>query len=82
MSIVLQGCNAFATAYLDDILVFSSTLEDYLEHLSIIFGKLRQHRLKSKLKKCSFLRMETHYLGFVINDFGWKQLELYLFQLV
>ena len=72
MSIVLQGCNAFATAYLDDILVFSSTLEDHLEHLSIIFGKLRQHRLKLKLKKCSFLKMETHYLGFVINDFGIK----------
>ena len=70
MSIVLQGCNAFVTAYLDDILAFSSTLEDHLEHLSIIFGKLRQH--KSKLKKCSFLKMETHYLGFVINDFGIK----------
>ena len=72
MSIVLQGCNAFATAFLDDILVFSSTLEDHLEHLSIIFGKLRQHRLKLKLKKCSFLKLETHYLGFVINDFGIK----------
>ena len=76
MSIVLQGCNAFATAYLDDILVFSSTLEDHLEHLSIIFGKLRQHRLKLKLKKCSFLKMETHYLGFIINECGIKPDEL------
>ena len=76
MSIVLQGCNVFATANLDDILVFSSTLEDHLEHLSIIFGKLRQHRLKLKLKKCSFLKVETHYLCFVINDFGIKPDEL------
>ena len=72
MSIVLQGFNAFATAYFDDILVFSSTLEDHLEHLSIIFGKLRQHRLKLKLTKYSFLWMETHYLGFVINESGIK----------
>ena len=72
MSVVLQGCNDFATAYLDDIMVFSSTLEDHLEHLSIIFGKLRQHNLKLKLKKCSFLQLETNYLGFVISEKGIK----------
>ena len=49
MSVVLQGCNNFATAYLDDILVFSATLEEHLEHLSLIFDKLRQHKLKLKL---------------------------------
>ena len=72
MSVVLQGCNDFATAYLDDIMVFSSTLEEHLEHLSIIFGKLRQHNLKLKLKKCSFLQLETNYLGFVIGEEGIK----------
>ena len=51
MSAVLQGCNDFATAYLDDIMVFSSTLEEHLEHLSIIL---------LKLKKCSFLQLETN----------------------
>ena len=29
MSVVLQGCNDFATAYLDGIMVFSSTLEEH-----------------------------------------------------
>ena len=72
MSVVLQGCNDFATAYLDDIMVFSSTLEEHLKHLSIIFGKLRQHNLKLKLKKCSFLQLETNYLGFVISEEGIK----------
>ena len=72
MSVVLQGCNDFATAYLDDIMVFSSTLEEHLEHLSIIFGKLRQHNLKLKLKKCYFLQLETNYLGFVISEEGIK----------
>ena len=72
MSVVLQGCYDFATAYLDDIMVFSSTLEEHLEQLSIIFGKLRQHHLKLKLKKCSFLQLETNYLGFVISEEGIK----------
>ena len=62
MSVVLQGCNNFATAYLDDILVYSATLEEHLEHLSIIFDKLRQHKLKLKLKKCGFPKLETNYL--------------------
>ena len=52
--------------------MFSSTLEEHLEHLSIIFGKLRQHNLKLKLKKCSFLQLETNYLGFVISEEGIK----------
>ena len=59
-------------AYLDDIMVFSSTLEEHLEHLSIIFGKLRQHNSKLKLKEYSFLQLETNYLGFAISEEGIK----------
>ena len=69
MAIVLQGL-PFATAYLDDILIFSETLEDHLSHLETVFDRLRQHGLKLKLKKCSFLQLETHYLGFIINVKG------------
>ena len=72
MSVVLQGYDDFATAYLDDILIFSSTLEDHLKHLSLIFERLRLHNLKLKLKKCGFLKLETNYLGFVISDEGIK----------
>ena len=71
-NLALQGCNDFATAYLDDIMVFSSTLDEHLEYLSIIFGRLRQHNLKLNLKKCSFLHLETNYLGFVISEEGIK----------
>ena len=68
MAVVLHDCQGFATAYLDDIMIFSETLEEHIEHLSIIFDKLRLHRLKLKLKKCSFLKRETHYLGFIISE--------------
>lgn len=72
MSVVLQGCEDFSTAYLDDIMIFSPTLEEHLEHICIIFAKLREHNLKLKLKKCSFLQSETNYLGFVISEEGIK----------
>ena len=46
MSVVLLGCVKFAIVYLDDIMVFSETLEEHLQHLNLIFGKLRTHKLK------------------------------------
>ena len=39
MSVVLQGLGDFAIAYLDDILVFSLTLKDHLQHLNTIFDR-------------------------------------------
>ena len=72
MSVVLQGYSNFATAYLDDIMIFSATLEEHLEHLSMVFERLKEHQLKLKLKKSSFLKGETHYLGFVISEDGIK----------
>ena len=72
MPVVLQGLGDFAIAYLDDILVFSPTLEDHLQHLDTIFDRLRKHDLKLKLKKCNFLESETNYLGFIIGKDGIK----------
>ena len=70
MSRVLEGLNHFCQAYLDDILIFSATIEDHISHINQVFDRLRQHRLKLKLKKCSFFKKETKYLGFVILERG------------
>jgi transposase InsO family protein len=70
MNIVLQGCEAFATAYLDDILVFSKNPEEHKEHIRIVFDRLRKHDLKLKLKKCHFFEDETEYLGFKVGKDG------------
>ena len=72
MSVVLNGYRAFAIAYLDDILIFSTSFEEHLIHLNTIFDSRRHHGLKLKLKKCSFLQTETNYLDFVIDENGIK----------
>ena len=72
MNIVLEGLEKFAIAYLDDILIYSSSLEEHFKHIQIVFDRLRKHNLKLKLKKCQFLQRETKYLGFVINEHGVK----------
>ncbi|MCG7874779.1 MAG: pol polyprotein, partial [Candidatus Thiodiazotropha endolucinida] len=72
MTIVLGDCNDFAVPYMDDIIIFSPTLEKHFEHIQTVFNRLRQHNLKLKLKKCTFLQTETNYLGFLISKNGIK----------
>ena len=47
---VLTDCN-FAIKYLDDIIIFSKTKEEHLQHLEEIFEWLRKAGLKLKLQK-------------------------------
>jgi hypothetical protein len=67
MSRVLAGLELFAVAYLDDILIFSESIEDHEKHIQTVFNCLREHGLKLKAKKCSFVQEETKYLGFIID---------------
>ena len=48
---VLMGCSSFAMGYLDDIIIFSKTEEEYLQHLEEIFIRLRKFGLKMKREK-------------------------------
>ena len=70
IDLVLKDLKGFSSAYIDDILIYSPTLESHLEHLKQVFGRLRQHNLKAKLKKCTFVQKETKYLGYVITKDG------------
>ena len=54
--------------FLDDILVYSHTREEHVQLLRTVFGKL--HRFYCKLKKCSFFRTSTTFLGFDVTPGG------------
>ena len=51
---VLKGCN-FAMGYLDDIIIYSRSEKEHLEHLEEIFTRLKAAGLNLKLEKCRFL---------------------------
>ena len=68
---VLEGFD-YCFAYIDDILIYSESLEEHLKPIQAVFYRLRQHSLKLKLKKCNFVQSETNNLGFVISDKGVK----------
>ena len=48
---VLSGLN-FALANSDEILIWSNSVEEHLDPLQQVFDRLREHKLKLKLKKC------------------------------
>lgn len=56
--------------YLDDIIVFSTTVAQHLERLELVFRRLQQEDLKAKLEKCCFFCQEVHYLGHVVSKEG------------
>ena len=56
--------------YLDDVIIFSPTVEEHLERLEAVFSRLKQHNLKLKPSKCEFLKCEVTYLGHVVSEAG------------
>ena len=59
-----------AFGYLDDILVFSPDMESHLEHLRLLFERLRATDLKLKEVKCNFLKRHIQYLGHIVLGEG------------
>ena len=49
----LQG--KVCLVYMDDIIIFSTSLEEHIKHLKLVFEKLREARLKIQLDKSEFL---------------------------
>ena len=62
----------FAMAYLDDIIIYSSTPEEHLEHIKTVFKKLHHAKLSMKLSKCHFFSKEIQYLGHILGIEGIK----------
>jgi hypothetical protein len=62
----------FVVMYIDDILIYSGSLEEYTEHLRKVFQRLRENKLYAKLKKCEFGVTEVDFLGHRITQEGLK----------
>ena len=52
----------FVIVYLDDILIFSKTNEEHLEHIRQVLQRFKEENLLINLKKCSFMQEEIVYL--------------------
>jgi hypothetical protein len=62
--------NRFVIVFIDDILVYSKSLEEHEDHLRIVLQILRDKKLYAKLKKCEFWLNQVVFLGHVVSKDG------------
>ena len=69
-SLFKEELDDFVLVYLDDILVFSSTLEEHIAHIRKALERLRSAKLYARLHKCAFFQRRVEYLGFDVSAEG------------
>jgi hypothetical protein len=57
----------FVVVYFNDILIYSKSLDEHIEHLHVVFGALREARLFANLEKCTFRTDRVAFLGYVVT---------------
>jgi hypothetical protein len=71
MDFVLSGLHPeICLVYLDDIIVFSESLNDHLQRLSTVLCRMRTAGLKLKPEKCFLMQKSVSFLGHVISEEG------------
>ncbi|GJZ60590.1 putative reverse transcriptase domain-containing protein [Tanacetum coccineum] len=58
----------FVIVFIDDILAYPKSKEEYEVHLKLVLESLRKEKLYAKFSKCEFLLEEVHFLGYVVNQ--------------
>jgi len=58
--------------YIDDIIVFSQTFEDHVDHIRKVLRWLPEHGVKFKPKNCRLLKREIKYLGQILSAAGYR----------
>lgn len=64
MDRVLQGCQSWAAAYLDDVVIYSNSWKEHLKHLKDTLSRIHKAGINLNVKKCEWARQETRYLGY------------------
>jgi len=65
--VLREYIDLFVVVYLDDILIFSKTLEEHKEHVHKVLRKLQDAKLLVEPEKSEFHKQQVNYLGFVIS---------------
>ena len=67
MDQVLRGAEDYAAAYIDDVVIYSATWGEHVEHLRDVFHRIHQAGLVVSSSKCHLAKPEVAYLGYVLG---------------
>lgn len=69
-SVLAEYIGKICFVYLDDIIIFSTSLEEHMISIKKVFQRLREAKLKIQPDKCQFLKKETAFLGHIVTTNG------------
>ena len=73
----MEGClgdlrDQICIPYLDDIIIFSKSFEEHIEHVRLVLQKLQQHGVKLKPGKCRLFKRQVSFLGRIVSEKGYN----------
>ncbi len=68
MDKVLQGCEEWSAAYLDDVVIHSNSWQEHLRHLTQTLEKIKKAGLTLNVGKCEWAKQEANYLGYHLGN--------------
>jgi hypothetical protein len=69
-NVFMDYLDKFVVVFIDDILIYSQSEEEHVDHLRMVLQRFREHQLYAKLSNCEFWINEVLFLGHIINKDG------------
>ena len=69
---------SFSLAYIDDVVVYSKTTDEHLEHLRQVVKLHATYGMKLNLGKCQIVRNQVEYLGHLVSNKGIEMIDSYV----
>jgi hypothetical protein len=68
--VFIEELDKFVVVCIDDILIYSKSVEEHEQHLRVVLEKLRAHKLYAKFSKCEFWLEKIAFLGHILTAEG------------
>ena len=73
MQSALEGMNNdFCLPYMDDVIIYSNSFEDHINHLRKVLQRLPEKGVKLKARKCKLVKHEVNHLGRIVSPEGYR----------